>query len=559
MTSSNNKNKGNFATVKWILTRSKKYIPSVVLVSFFSSVVAVCGILLAFVSKAVMDIATNETNGNFKFYAIALVTLVLIQIFLNGFDVVLKAYSNGKLTIAVRNYLFSKVSKRKYSELSTYHSGDILNRFTSDVDIMISGILNILPSVTSMITKIVGGMWALLVLEPKIAVLVIVLGLFVPALGRVVNRKFKQLHKECQQSEGESRSFMQECFENIVVVKTFISEAPITKKLNQLFDTNFKVKIKRSVISMITHLGMYTFFTLGYYAVLLWGAGQIKSEAITYGTLMAFLQLFNQLRAPLQNVSGIIPQYYSVIASAERLIELEEGNEDLTPLKNEGLEKLKKEFKSIEVNNVTFGYKDEIILRDCNFTAEKGKITAITGESGSGKSTVFKLLLGLYEPQNGNITVDGDTVLDTSHRGLFAYVPQGNLLLSGTIRENITMCDESISDEDVIKAAKAAEIYDLIESMPQGLDTMLAERGAGLSEGQIQRISLARAILTDAPVMLLDEATSALDEATETRVLSNIREFNDKTILFVTHRNTSLKVCDKIIRVEDKKFNVIKE
>lgn len=545
--------------MKWIITRSKRYIPAVLLVAFFSSIVALSAIFLAFVSKGILDVATGDGSGNFKLYAILLVVLVTLQILLCGIDVVLKAYVNGKLTISLRNSLFSKVTRRKFSETAKYHSGDLLNRFTSDIEVLVTGVMNIVPNVAATITRIIGGMWALLILEPKIAFLVIGFGLVVPALGRLVNRKFKQLHKECQNSEGESRSFMQECFENMVVVKTFVSEAPITKKLNQFFDKNFRLKIKRSVISMITHLGMYSFFTLGYYAVLLWGAGQIKSEIMSYGTLMAFLQLFNQLRAPLQNVSGIIPQYYSVLASAERLMELEEGKEDLPSAEDSVLEEIKNSFSKVQVNDITFGYDSEIILKNCNFVAERGKITAITGESGSGKSTIFKVILGLYEPQNGNITIDGKYILDTSLRGLFAYVPQGNLLLSGTIRENISMCDDTIDDEEIIKAAKTAEIYDLIESMPQGLDTMLAERGAGLSEGQIQRISLARALLTDAPILLLDEATSALDEATETRVLSNIREFSDKTILFVTHRNTSLKVCDKIIHVSDKKFNVIKE
>lgn len=544
--------------LKWICARSKRYIPAVLLVAVFTSVVALSAIFLAFVSKGILDVATGDGTGSFKLYAILLAVLVFLQIALSGFDVVLKAYVNGKLTISLRNSLFSRITRRKFAETSLYHSGDILNRFTSDVDVLVSGILNIIPSVASMLTKIIGGMWALILLEPKIALLVIGLGLVVPALGRIINRKFKQLHKDCQKSEGESRSFMQECFENMVVVKTFVSEAPITKKLNQLFKKNFRLKLSRSVISMVTHLGMYSFFTLGYYAVLLWGAGQIKNEVMSYGTLMAFLQLFNQLRAPLQNVSGIIPQYYSVIASAERLIELEEGEQDLAPAEDVLLADLKKNFSTLNVNGVTFGYNSEVILKDCKFTAKRGQITAITGESGSGKSTIFKILLGLYEPKSGNITIDG-RVLDTSLRGLFAYVPQGNLLLSGTIRENITLCDDSVSEEEIIKVAKTAEIYDIIESMPEGLDTMLAERGAGLSEGQIQRISLARALLTDAPILLLDEATSALDEATETRVLSNIREFSDKTILFVTHRNTSLKVCDKIIHVSDKKFNVIKE
>ncbi|MGI6280224.1 MAG: ABC transporter ATP-binding protein, partial [Acutalibacteraceae bacterium] len=514
---------------------------------------------LAFVSKQVLDVATNHSNGNFYFYSLMLFAIIIPQILLNSVKTILIAVANGKLIISFRNHLFSYVVRKKYTEIAKHHSGDLLNRFTSDTDIVVTNTVSLLPSVASMVAQIVGGVLALILLDKRIAIIVFVFGITVPAFGRLINRKYIKLHKDCQETEGKSRSFMQECFENIVIIKSFISEAPITKKLNQLMYKNYKIKIKRSIISLVTHMGLYAFFTLGYFSVLIWGAGQISKGVITYGTLMAFLQVVGQLRAPMQNISGILPQYYSAIASAERLMEIEQGDKDLPPAEDESLNNLKQRFSYIEFDNVTFAYDDEPVLNDCSFVAKRGKITAITGESGSGKSTVLKIILGLYEPQSGRVTIDGETLLNTSHRGLFAYVPQGNLLLSGTIRENITLCDDSISNEEVMRAAKTAEIYDLINSMPEGLDTLLAERGAGLSEGQIQRISIARALLTNAPVLLLDEATSALDEATETKVLSNIRSFSDKTVLFVTHRNTSLKVCDKIIHIENKKFNVLKE
>ena len=230
-------------------------------------------------------------------------------------------------------------------------------------------------------------------------------------------------------------------------------------------------------------------------------------------------------------------------------MEIENGTMDKAA-KNETLTEIKKNFSGIELNNITFAYKDEIILKNLDLSVEKAKITAVTGESGSGKSTIFKLLLGLYEAQSGSITVNGSIPLDTSLRGIFAYVPQGNMILSGTVRENLTICNDNVSEEEIIKATKAAEIYDIISALPDGFETELSERGGGLSEGQLQRISIARALLTDAPVLLLDEATSALDEATETKVLNNIKEMEGKTILFVTHRNTSLKVCDKILHIE---------
>ena len=554
-----NKKESNSKTLKWIFARTKRFLPIVALISFFSAIVSLGGVSLALLSKKVLEIATGDAKGSFWIYGIAIVAVVLLQVALAGVDTFLKAIASGKLTISIRDYLFKVLNRKKYSKIVNYHSGDILNRFTSDAEVIITCIVNVIPQIASMSAQIVGGFIALVTLDPRIAVIIIVAGFLVPFLGRFISRKYKSMHKECQQTEGATRSFMQECFENIVVLKSFQSIAPFTKRLNGFMSKNYRIKIKRSLLTSGMNLTLYAFFTAGYYAIFIWGASGISKDMLTYGTLMAFLQLFQQLRAPLQNISGIVPQYYSALASAERLMEIEQGDEDKPSLCDEKINQLKKDFEVFSFKNVDFAYKDEKILKNCSFSVPAGKITALTGESGSGKSTVFRLILGLYEPQAGDITVNGSIPLDTSLRGLFAYVPQGNLVLSGTIRENITLCDDSIAEEDIVKAAKAAEIYDLIMSLPDGFDTVLSERGAGISEGQIQRISIARALLTDAPILLLDEATSALDEETETRVLDNIKAMSNKTVLFVTHRNTSLKVCDRIVHVQNKVFSVIKE
>ena len=556
---SNNKNNKNNETLKWIFNRTKKFFPLIIFHALLSVVTSATVIFTALISKDLLDIATGSSNGSLLKTTIILFSVILIEVIVLGADTIFKAIISGKLTIAFRKHMFKKISNRKYSDISEYHSGDLLNRFTSDSDVVISNVVSIIPSVFSMITKIVGGISTMLILDARVASIVLVFGLFVPALGRIINKKYKQLHKDCQKSEGIVRSFVQECFENIVVLKIFEGETSLTDKLNKLLKNNYNLKIKRSALSLVTHLSLFTFFTVGYYAVMVWGAGNIASGTITYGTLMAFLQLIQQLRAPMQNISGIIPQYYSTLASAERLIEVEKGECDLKPLEKEKILAIKENFGGISVKNITFGYTEENILQNCSFEVPKGKITAITGESGSGKSTIFKIILSLYEPSTGEVLVNGNIKLDASLRGLMAYVPQGNMVLSGTIRENITLYDYSIPEEKIIKAAKAAEIYDYIESLPDGFDTMLSERGAGLSEGQIQRIAIARAFLTDAPLLLLDEATSALDESTETKVLNNIKSMSDKTVLFVTHRNTSLKACDRIVHVKDKVFSLIKE
>ena len=246
------------------------------------------------------------------------------------------------------------------------------------------------------------------------------------------------------------------------------------------------------------------------------------------------------------------------MASAERLLDIESIENEPETASNEEIKELKQNFEKVSVKNIAFSYDDEIILKNCSFEFFRNKITAITGESGSGKSTLFKLLLGLYEPLGGELTFNDDIPINSSTRGMFAYVPQGNMILSGTIKENLTLCNPDVSEDEIIKATKTAAIYDFIMTLPEGFETVLSERGAGLSEGQIQRLSIARALLFDAPILLFDEATSALDEQTETLLLSNIKNLPDKTVLFITHRNTSISVCDSIIHVKDKVFTKIK-
>ncbi len=538
------KTKKTQSPIIWVYRIFKKFIPQTVLMCFSSMAVSLLFIGLAFLSKNVLEIAAGTRQGDFSDYGIAFAVVIILQVALSGVSSLLKTAVAGKFTIALRRHLFNSLCTKKYSKLSRYHSGDILNRFTSDTEVIVSNFVTILPDICSMLTKIIGGAVALILLEWRVALVAIVSGLIIPAIGRLINKRYKHLHKECQSSEGETRSFLQECFENNVVIKTFKSEIPYKNRLEQYMGKNYRFKIKRGVISILSHLSLYSFFTIGYYAVLIWGASKISTGTLTFGTLIAFLQLISQLRAPLQNISGLLPKYYAISASAERLIELETlEDEPIDEPLDDGFE-----FTELCGNDITFSYGEKNILSNFSFKIQKGSITAFTGASGKGKSTLFKLILGLYEPQSGSITC-GDIKASSRTRSLFAYVPQGNMILSGSIKDNLTMCNPDIPLSEVIKAAKTAEIHDYILSLENGYDSLLTERGGGLSEGQIQRLSIARALLADTPVLLLDEATSALDQDTELRVLANIRALRDKTVILVTHRKTSLEFCDNIISI----------
>ena len=545
--------KHNKKALSWIYNCSKKYIPIIIINSLFSAIISLSSVFLALTSKSVIEIATGDKTGSLLNYGLTLLFLVVTQVCCNGIETYLKAYTGGKFTITLRNQIFNVIGNRGYAKISKYHSGDLLNRITSDIDIVQACVVNIIPSVVAMLTKIIGCIFALIMLEPKVAILVLIIGVIIPALGRILSKYYKHLHKETQRTEGASRAFMQECFENLSVMKTFKTKAPITERLQNLFNYNYKLKMKRAIVSTVMHTGMYSLFTVGYYGVLIWGATQISKPdtTFTFGMLTAFLQLVSQVRTPLQNISGILPQYFSALASAERLIELEKLEEDAEPLSDKEVEEIYNKFEYISVENVSFAYGDDLILKNVSCRIERGSMTAILGDSGTGKSTLFKLLLSLYKPNEGKITLNGEIPVDASIRAVFSYVPQGNMIISGSIRENIAMCNPNTSEEKIINACKIAEIYDYIETLPDGLDTILAERGSGLSEGQLQRIAIARAIVAETPVLLLDEATSALDKPTEAKVLKNIKEMSDKTVISVTHRTSNLNLCDNIINLSE--------
>jgi len=536
-------------TLNWIFKQTKPFIPQVIFISVLNIVASLCYIFLAKLSQQIIDTASHNWTHTFIISSVLLFALIFMHIIIEAVVSVISTAVSTKMNNQLKNYMFTSLMKKKYVNVSQYHSGDLLNRFSSDVDVVVNGSIMLIPSIISMLTKIIAGVAALCIQNYYFAFAVLVIGFAFPLCGRLLSRGYKQLHKKVQQTEGYTRSFLQESFANIVVVKAFSGEKPFLLKLNEYLTENRKLRIKKGLFSVFISASLYLFFSLGYYGILVWGAAQIASEVMTIGTLIYLLQLISILRTPLQNISGVVPKYYSCIASAERLIELENLENETQNESNNIVD-----FKTIIVSNLTFAYTNEIVLRDNNFTIDRGTITAITGRSGSGKSTLFKLLLGLFPATAGNLSFDNNVTINETTRSMFSYVPQGNMIISGTIRDNISLCDKSISDEAIINAAKTAVIYDFISSLPDGLDTVISERGQGLSEGQVQRIAIARALLFDAPIILLDEATSALDETTETQLLNNIKTLTDKTILFITHRNTSLGVCDKILYLSSGTF-----
>ena len=253
----------------------------------------------------------------------------------------------------------------------------------------------------------------------------------------------------------------------------------------------------------------------------------------------------------MQSISAIMPSYYSMLSSADRLAEIVDLQEEISPLDKNMFDAIEKMFTVINADGLSFSYGDKPILKSCNFALKRGSITVITGESGVGKSTLFKLLLGYYKGNGGFLRFDNKYDINSSTRAFFSYVPQGNMILSGTIRENLTLCCEKTDDKSIAAAVKTAVLDKWIDTLPNGLDTFIGEDGLGVSEGQAQRIAIARAILCDAPILLLDEATAALDGETEAQLLYNIKKLSNKTVILVTHRSLDQSICDTHLHLED--------
>lgn len=544
------------STMRWIYEYSRSNLIWVLLLAVLSGGIAGSFIMLALMSRHFLDVATGAEQGNLNVQILFILGLILFQAVLNIICSYVRMRVTAKLEIQIRTGIFSTILRKKYHKIVYMHSGEILNRMTSDIDIVVGAVVGMIPQAISMFTKIGAGLIVLFVMDSGFTAVVLGIGVLVCICSRIYSRHFKYLHKEVQRTNGKVRSYIQECVENLMVIKSFTNEEAVCDKLKEFQSENYHIRVKRNTVSNLANTLLYVMFTSGYYAALVWGALQISVGAMTFGTLTAFLQIIQQIRIPFQNVSGLIPQYYSMQASAERLMEIEQMEEESFQPMLLNLSEFEKDFQAIIAEQVSVSYEDGApVLEQVSLRINKGDFAGIVGESGSGKSTLMKLLLQLITCEQGQLyfeTAQGKIPIHAGTRNAFSYVPQGNMIMSGTIRENITFCNDKTDESAICNAAKAAGIWEYIKTLPQGLDTMLSERGEGLSEGQIQRIAIARALLNDAPILLLDECTSSLDKETERSVLQNLKKMSGKTIICISHTEAGSSCCNRVFRIKNR-------
>ncbi len=515
-------------------------------------------VLSAWLLRGLIDAAVAKTTGEFWLHAVLFASLTLGQITLRAVLRRLSESSRAGLENRFKGRLLSALLYANYADVSKTHSGEWMNRLTSDTVVLADGLSGILPDISGMAVKLIGALALLVAMMPELSMVILAGGVLLILLTLAFRKRLKQLHKRIQESDGRLREFLTERLTAAVVLRAFGSQETVLQGADEKMEDHRKARMKRNAFHNICNIGFGLAIQGGYVVGAVFCAYGILNGVITLGTFTAVLQLISQVQSPFANLSGFVPKFYAALASAERLREAEGYALDLSgkEISMSQSKALYEQLSAIELKGVTFTYPGdrEATLQDFSMTVNKGEYVALTGHSGCGKSTSLKLLLSLYPCDSGTIALHGkDTFpLTAKHRRLFAYVPQENVLMRGTIRDvvNFGSPEQKLKDEQIWDALRVSCADSFVAELEDGLDTVLGERGLGLSEGQLQRLAVARAICSDRPVLLLDEATSALDEETEARLLANLRSMTDKTVIIVTHRPGALEICDKEVHFD---------
>ncbi|MDE6426752.1 MAG: ABC transporter ATP-binding protein/permease [Ruminococcus sp.] len=544
----------NKSAMKWLISALKRETHSIILLTVLNSMISASAVMFALDMRKVIDNAVAHNQYDFKLYTLILGAIIIFQILVRAICRRMDEKSKSSIENILKKRAYETILTRDFSTLSAYHTGELQNRMTSDTVIIAEGITAVLPNMTAMLVKIAGAAIVLFMLDIRFALIFLIGGFVMICVTYSFRKIMKKLHKQVQSADGELRSYLQETVENLLVIRCFGGEKKSAEIAMNKIKSHQNIRLKRNMFSNLCNIGFGIVMNGGYFFGLIWCGTGILYGSISYGTLTTVLQLVNQIQQPFANITGYLPKYYSMLASAERLMELENLKKDnIEKISKENLDKLYENMREIRFEGISFHYSDGTeVLKNFNHSIDKGSFTAIMGQSGIGKSTLLKLLISIYDIDEGKINFianDNKKIAVTgSERSMFAYVPQGNFLMSGTIAEAVSfMSDMPLDMEKVKKSCEIACADEFIENLDNGYNTPIGENGAGLSEGQIQRLAVARAIYSDAPVLLLDESTSALDELTEQKLLENLRKMTNKTVIIITHRKAALKICDKII------------
>ena len=501
-----------------------------------------------------IDIAAGAREGSL-YGAVGVMAVLILGEFAVGISRVwVKNILGVKAQNRMQQRVLARLLRSEWRGREAMHSGDIVNRLEQDVKTVVTFLTETLPSTLSTLAMFVGAFIYLLQMDAWLAfTIVAILPLFI-LVSRFYVAFMRRYNRKVRDTDSLIQSLLTETMQHRMLVKTMEADQQMLNRLDGTQQTLRQWVRKRTAFSVASNFFLNVGFSIGFLIAFLWGALRLYAGTLTFGGMTAFLQLVNRIQGPARDLAKLVPAFVSVYTAAERLMELED-----IPEEQQGEPCMLPTPCGIRFEHVTFNYGapgQQPALQDFSVDFKPGSCTAIMGETGAGKTTLIRLLLALIRPQQGNLTIyshpsqggDGGGSLSPLHRCNFVYVPQGNTLLSGTLRENLLLGNPDASEAQMQEALRLA-CADFISELSEGLDTRFSEQGGGLSEGQAQRIAIARALLRPGSIMLLDEATSALDADTERKVLENILSDHHRTVIFVTHRAAVVDYCDQVITI----------
>lgn len=498
-----------------------------------------------------IDVASGVAEGNLYWSVALMGALILSDFGLNISSVWVQNILGIRAQNHMQQRMLDRILRSEWHGREKYHSGDVLNRLEFDVNNVVTFLTQTIPNMLSVLAMFVGAFCYLFSMDAVLAVITVAIIPVFVAVSKVYVAQMRKLTKDVRTEDSHVQSTLQETIQHRMLIKTLESESPMVARLERTQSVLRRKVVKRTAFSVFSNFVLNFGFALGYLVAFLWAAVRMSAHSLTFGGMTAFLQLVNRIQGPARDLTKLVPACVSVFTAAERLMELEEN-----PLEEQGEPIVMGSPCGIRLENVSYAYDDVDgdVLKGLSFDFKPGTCTAVLGETGAGKTTLVRIILALIAPQQGraviyNASDKGGVKLSPLTRCNLVYVPQGNTLLSGTIRDNLRLGRMSATEEEM-KAALCKSCADFVFDLPDGLDTVCGEQGGGLSEGQAQRIAIARALLRDRPVMLFDEATSALDPETERELLHNVLADNSKTVIFITHRPAVKEYCDQTLKVE---------
>ena len=518
-----------------------------------NAVVGLLGVVVSLSSvwavQHAIDVAAHEVEGNIIIAVLLMGGLILSNFALNIASVWIRNILGIKAQNRMQQKLLDRMLRSKWNGKETHHSGDVLNRLETDVTNVVNFLTEIIPNSLSTLALFVGAFGYLFMMDWRLAIVIVIMIPIFILFSRVYVRQMRHLTSEVRTSDSKVQSILQETIQHRLLIKTLEGDSAAVDRLEDTQSVLRSNVVRRTKFSVFSYLVLNLGFSVGYLIAFTWAAVRLSGGTLTFGGMTAFLQLVNKIQNPARQLTHLAPQFVSVFTAAERLMELEEN-----PLEEQGEPIELKAPCGVRFIDVAFAFDDSEnnVIEHLSYDFYPTSCTAILGETGAGKTTMVRMILALLQPNSGKVEIYNEKEhhdLSPLLRTNFVYVPQGNTLMSGTIRDNLRLGKLDATDDEMAEALKRS-CADFVFELPDGLDTKCTEQGGGLSEGQAQRISIARALLRNRSIMLFDEATSALDPDTERKLLQNILSKRDKTIIFITHRPAVMEYCDQTIEIK---------